>query len=357
MSALHNWKSNMFLAVAFTLLIISSCFPLSTLASDKVYQISFTTAYMDKHPTVRNGFNPWIKEVDKLSNGRLKITYFNPNTLAPAREAFDATVSGMIDIGSGYGGQTPGKFPLADALALPMIAPGAEAGSLVTWDIYNKFPSWRNEYKDIKILWQWTSATYQLHTTKKLVRSVSDMKGLRIIGWSPEGMEIIKSFGANPMQINPTDTYLALQRGMADGVMCPLAPVRSFKISDAAKYHTIFDVSVGAFWAGINKELWNEMPDDLKKILLDTTGARMARICGQTLDQGAKADAEWLKKHGHQFYLVTDEEKAEWFSHIKSLHQNWVEKMEADGHTTARAILNEAIVLGKAYAKTTGRGF
>lgn len=329
----------------------------TSVAADKVYDLSLTTEYMDKHPTVKNAFFPWIKEVGELSGGGLKVTYFNPNTLAPTKDAYDSTVSGMIDIGSNYCGRNPGKFPLNTVMELPMIVPGAEAGSLVTWELFNKFPEWQAEYKDVKMLWQWASATYQLHTTKKLVRTLDDLEGMKIIGWTPTQMDIIKSLGANPLQIAPTDTYLALQRGMADGVMCPLAPVRSFKISDATKYHTVTDVNTGPFWAGVNKDVWNDLPEDFRKILVESTGTKMARASGKTLDEGAAADAAWMKSEGHQFYVLPEKEKVKWFARLQGMHEKWVEKMEGKGYKNARSILNEAIKLGKEYAKTTGRGF
>jgi len=331
----------------------------STYAADKgeTYDLSFTSAYMDKHPTVKNAFVPWAREVEKLSKGKLKITYFNPNTLAPAKDAFDSTVNGIIDIGAGFCGRNPGKFPVSEAMELPMLVPGAEAGSLATWDLYKKFPDWQKEYSEIKMLWQWASATFQLHTTKKLVRNLDDLKGMKIIGWSPKLLEIMKALGASPMQISPTDSYLALQRGMADGILCPLAPVRSYKISDATKYHTIIDVNVGPFWAGINMELWNELPADLKKILTDTTGPKLARECGKTLDLGAARDANWMKSQGHTFYLVPDSEKGAWFEKLQYMHKEWVSKMDKKGYKCAGAVLEEAMDLGEKYSKTTGRGY
>ncbi len=57
----------------------------TSVAADKVYDLSFTTEYMDKHPTVKKAFLPWIKEINALTNGRVTITYFNPNTLALQR--------------------------------------------------------------------------------------------------------------------------------------------------------------------------------------------------------------------------------------------------------------------------------
>ncbi|HUT43207.1 MAG TPA: hypothetical protein VMW95_02630, partial [Desulfobacterales bacterium] len=153
------------------LLFIIFCVP-TVFAKSKTYKLSFTTIYMDKHPTVQNAFLPWTKEVEALSKGRIKLTYFNPNTLCPAINNYDSTVNGVVDISGQYCGRNPGKFPLNESMELPMIVPSAEAGSLVTWALYNQFPDWQNEYKDIKILWQWSSATYQIHTTKRLVKNV-----------------------------------------------------------------------------------------------------------------------------------------------------------------------------------------
>ncbi|MBN2059869.1 MAG: TRAP transporter substrate-binding protein [Deltaproteobacteria bacterium] len=331
--------------------------PSNGYAANKDFELSFTSEYMDKHPTVKNAFLPWAKEVEEMTSGRVKITYFNPNTLAPAKDSYDSTVSGLIDIGAGYCGMNPGKFLLNEAIELPMIVPSAEAGSLVTWDLYNKFPEWRNEYKEVKMLWQWASATYQLHTTKKLVKTLDDLNGMKIIGWSQQLLEILKALGASPMQIAPTDTYLALQRGMADGVLCPLAPVRSYKISDATKYHTIVDINVGPFWAGINMDLWNDLSEEIQKVFIETTGSKMAMASGKTLDMGAVEDVKWMKTQGHTFYALSDKEKDEWFASLKNMHDNWVRKMESKGYKNAGDILKEAMRLGKEYAKTTGRGY
>ncbi len=83
---------------------------------------------MDTHNSIVNGLVPWIEEMEQKSDGRLKFTYYNPNTICPQKDVYDSTVSGMIDIGTGYPGNYPGKFPLNTVLELPFIAPSAEAG-------------------------------------------------------------------------------------------------------------------------------------------------------------------------------------------------------------------------------------
>jgi len=326
-------------------------------ASEKTFELNWAGAYPDAHPTVVNAFKPWINEMDEQSNGRLKIHYFAPNTLCPQNDVFDSTVSGFADIGSAYEGYNPGKFPLTEMINLMLEIPSAEAGALVMWDLIQNFPEVQDQYKDTKMLWAWTSATFQIHTVKKEVRTLEDLKGLKIIGWDTQRLEILRLLGANPMEISPLDTYLSLERGMADGVMCPLAPVRSYKISDVAKYHTIVDLGVGPFYAMMNQDKWNSLPADLQSLIEETTGAKMARRCGITLDEGSVDDSKRLMDEGHTFYVLPPEEKERWIEATGPLQDEWVKNMEAKGFTSAKEILETAKQLAKKYAETTGRGF
>ena len=189
-------------------------------------EIPMSTVYMNTHPTVVNAWEPWFKEVLEKTGGELKLTYFNPNTLASLPDVFDSTVSGMIGLGGMDCSRNPGKFPLYTVMELPGMAPSAECGSFVVWDLYQKYPEMRNELKEIKVLWQWVSATFQLHTTKKLVENLDDLKGLKIIAWNKTSVNILKALGANAIMLPPTDSYLALERGMGRRYPLPVGPHR-----------------------------------------------------------------------------------------------------------------------------------
>lgn len=325
--------------------------------TEKTFELNWAGAYPEAHPTTINAFKPWIQAMDEQSNGRLKIHFFAPDTLCPQNDTFDSTVSGFVDIGSAYEGYNPGKFPLTDVINVLLDIPSAEAGALILWDLYNTFPEVASQYEEAKLLWNWTSATYQIHTVNKEVRTLEDLKGLRIIGWDTQRLDLLRHLGANPMEISPLDTYLALERGMADGVMCPLAPVRSYKISDVAKYHTIVDLGVGPFYAVMNLEKWNSLPADLQSLIEETTGAEMARRCGITLDEGAVEDSKWMLDNGHTFYVLPPEEKARWIEATSPLQESWLKSMEAQGFSSAKEILETAKQLAEKYAPITGRGY
>ena len=325
-------------------------------SADKV-MIKMTGDYPDKHPTVRNGWLPWIEEMKTKSDGRLDIKYFNPNTLAPTKDNLNSVIAGSVDLGVTATWYQTGKFPLTTITALPMLFNGAESGSLTVQSLYETFPEWREEYKDVKMLWQWMSATIQLHATKKEIKTLDDLKGMKIIVWGATANKIIKELGANPIDMTPADTYLALERGMADGVACPLAPMRAFKISDAAKFHTIVDLYNDSFWGGMNWDKWNGMPDDLKKLLEDSTGMKMTVISGRTLDEGAIADAQWMKDNGHTFYVLPKEEKTKWREKLKGIHEETLAKLEGQGIPNVRAIYDEAMKLAEKFSNETVGGY
>jgi len=332
------------------------CIAVPGWAADK-FELKMACEYMDRHPTSINAFIPWTKKMAEQSQGRLQIQFYNPNSIAPVKEVYASTVAGAVDIGACGLIYNPGKFFLSEIIELPFLFNGAESASITMWELYKRFPEWREEYKEVKMLWQWASALFQLHTVKKPVRTLEDFKGLKIISWSASMNNMIKMLGANAIDGKPTDTYLSLQRGMADGVICPLAPMRSFKITDAAKHHTIIDLDAAGFWGGMNQAKWDSLPPDIQKLIEDSTGDKMAQLAGKTLDEGAIQDAQWMKEQKHSFYVLTPTEKEKWQEKLRPVSEEWLKKAEQKGYKNVRQIYETAVSLGKEYNEKTKGGY
>ena len=332
------------------------CLAVAGWSADK-FELKFTCEYMDRHPTVQNAYLPWMKQMAEQSQGRLQIQFYNPGAIAPVKEAYPSTVAGAVDIGACGTVHMTGKFNLVEVLELPFLFNGAESASITVWELYKRFPEWREEYKEVKMLWQWASALYQLHTVKKPVRTLEDLKGLKIISWSAPISNLIRMLGANAIDSKPQDTYMSLERGMADGVICPLAPMRSFKITDAAKHHTILDLNAGGFWGAMNQAKWNSLPPDLQKLIEESTGDKMAQLAGKTLDEGAIQDSKWMKEQKHTFYVLSPAEKEKLKEKLRPVTEEWLKKMEQKGYKNVRQIYETTVILGKQYSEKTKGGY
>ena len=62
----------------------------------------------------------WGVEVEKRTNGRVKVIYYPAAILTPDRQTYDSVVKGIADIGMGVPAYTRGKFPLSEVIDLPL---------------------------------------------------------------------------------------------------------------------------------------------------------------------------------------------------------------------------------------------
>lgn len=324
--------------MALALFLIGTINPVAA-SSGKTYELKFQCQYPEMHFTVRNVFKPWMKEVQEKSGGKLKLYFFTQRAIVKEEETFDAIKNGLLDIGTASTGRTPGKFPLMDIATLPMLFTNAEVASEVLWELHKKYPEFQKEYKGTLPLFKWTSAQVQINMIKGQVKNLEDLKGKKIIGWIPPVLNLVKALGANAVQLPPMDTYLALERGMADGVATPYAILKPFKINEVAKYHTTGDLMMFSFFGAINPKKFNKLPKDLQKVLMDTTGDKMSRALGKSLDDAVTADVAWMKKKGNQFYALPTEERKKWAEAVSPLREKWLKKMEAKGYKNIREML------------------
>lgn len=318
-------------------------------AAGDTYTLKYVSIYPPMHPSIVNGVMPWIEDMKKKSGGRLIIQFYAPRTLTPILEHYEAVKSGIADISFSPNSLNPGKFPLGDVIALPFMFQSAEAASLASWELSQQFPEFAAEYKDIKLLWMHTCALYELHTAKKPVRSLKDIQGMKAIVWTGSGRKYGETLGVIPQEILGPDTYMAMQRGMAEAVFSPLAPIRSYKLDEVTKYHTLGHFNVEVFWGGMNINSFEKLPPDLQKLIMDTSGDYMAGVFGRTLDAGHDAGIEWMKQKGHEFFALSDEETDKWREKVKPIYGEWVKDMEALGYKNAEKILETAQALGKKY--------
>ena len=96
-------------------------------------------------------------------------------------------------------GYWPDMTPLTDVITLPALpSKSAEHASEVLWRVYEKFPAIQNEFKDVHVLQLWTGDPRFLITAKKQVKTLEDIKGMKIRTPGGPPTEQIKTLGPFP---------------------------------------------------------------------------------------------------------------------------------------------------------------
>ncbi len=303
--------------------------------------LSFVGGYPELHPTVVNVFLPFMEKTAKHFDGKLSFNYFANNTLYPQSEAYAALQDGRTDFGVFRSAWSPGVVDVLGIVDLPGMASNGVVGSLLAQDLIEKFPEIAAEFpKDSFSFTTWASAPMQIHSLEP-IKTLDDIKGKKVIVWDAVSIEIVKALGGNPIRINATDTYLSMSKGMADAVLGPLAPIRSFKISDITEHHTELNLGVGTFNVNVFGPLWDEFPPEYQEYLKEE-GKKMALDAGKSLEIGASSDKVWMQSLGHHFYEVSEADRAKMLEAFQPFKQTWIEKVKAKGITNAEEILKYA---------------
>ncbi|HHX77012.1 MAG TPA: TRAP transporter substrate-binding protein DctP [Firmicutes bacterium] len=301
---------------------------------DKVYDISLQIQHPRPQFLVQEVQIPYAETLKERSEGRLDVTVFDIGAVVSQGEEMDGVVSGLLEIGIGTPNYAPGEFPLSELACLPMLFPSSSVASLALCRIYEEFPEFQAEYPDgAEMLSFFTGATYQLHTVNKPVRTLEDVKGLDLIAINKETADIISQLGANPITIGTGDWYISLERGMAEGIVCPFAPIRAMQVSEIARYHTVLDMGLSPFYVAMNKNFYDNLPEELRQIIDEESGTKFAEACGYGLDHGSEIDIEWMLEQGgeREFILLTPEEKADWAQQLRPIWEANIKEREEDG--------------------------
>jgi len=250
-------------------------------------------------------FEPWAKKIGEDSNGRLKVEVYPSATLSKADTAYESTVKGTIDIGSQVQGYTSGRFPLTQIAELPGLSNSSTQTGCMLQTLYEN-GTISSEYEDSHLLFMFATGPGTLHSADKLIRTPEDMKGMRIRRPSAVAGDIIESMGASPVGLPANDIYTSLQRGVVDGLSFPWEAITTFKLDELTKYHTNIPFYSSALMMTMNKDKYESLPDDLKKVIDDNSGMALTKKVGEMWDRTDLLGLQAAKDRGDEIIDIPD---------------------------------------------------
>jgi TRAP-type C4-dicarboxylate transport system substrate-binding protein len=270
----------------------------------------------------------WAREIEKRTNGRVRITMFPGATLTQADKCYDGVVRGISDIGSSVLSYTRGRFPLMEVIELPLGYKSAVQATNLINAMYKKFKP--KELDDVKTMYFMSHGPGVIHT-KKPVNKLEDLKGMKIRS-SGTVAKISAALGAIPVAMPQTETYEALSKGIVDGLMSPVEVLQGWKFGEVVSYTTL---DLGAayglgFFIAMNQEKWNSLPPDIQKIIEQVNEEWIVRA-GKGYDQQDVDAVKFVTERGHKFIKLAPEEEARWVTAVAKLKDEYVQAMKAKG--------------------------
>ena len=320
-------KSSHFLKVISLFLVISVIPALSAGADEKQStDLIYTTFFTPKHGQTLL-VEEWGKEIEKRTNGAVHFT-FHPGDYLQGDQIYEGVVLGATDIGMSVFSYNIKRFPVMEAIDLPLGYPSAKVATSVINDFYNKYHP--KELDNVKILYLHAHGPGMLHS-KAPVYKLEDLKGMRIRS-TVFTSALTKALGAIPVVKPQGFTYVLLQDGYVGATWGPLEVLKGWRLAEQIKY-SIWCKRIGyttGFYVAMNLKKWNALTKDIQGVFEEVSAEWIPKHA-VAWDESDKAAREYTLSLGNKIVVLDDEKCSRWQQAAQPVIDNYEKRVEKSG--------------------------
>jgi len=325
-------RTGLFGILCTALIFASLALPLRAAETTKPLVLKFASWTPPQVNFARAG--AWIvQEMERRSQGRIKIEYYWSNSLIPAKQLVDALQKGVADIAFINPSYQPGKMPLLTITSLPATSAGDMCPTSKALQGLMQMPEVKAELDalNIRYLGPLTNNSYGVWTRSKQVRTLGDLKGLKLRAIGNHA-NLLHALGGVPVSLGATEVYQAIEKGTLDGGLANPSFALGYKWDEVTKYY--YPISFGGLgqFVAINKSSWAKIPPDIQKRVTALHDIACG-IAHQIYQGGGEV---LLQKAVAQNKIIVTEPSPEDIAKVREvakdkIWKDWVDKMNKKG--------------------------
>ncbi|MDH4263540.1 MAG: TRAP transporter substrate-binding protein DctP [Spirochaetia bacterium] len=278
-----------------------------------LFSAEFTLKYATMAPqgSLWHKYSEIIKrEIMSQSKGRIEVKTYYGGIAGDEKTMAKKLKAGLIDIAAFSGMGLGDVLPSARIFELPMFFSNYDEVDRVVEGLYNQYE--QDFKKEGVVLAAWGEGGFVYLMSKHKMNVFMDMKGLKI--WAPTGDLIVKTmfqkYGFVPVFLGFESVLTQLQTDGISAVYAP--PMAAIGLQWYNEVSYIYDIkltcSTGATL--INQHKFNQLPDDLKKVVIDVM-KKYSRELVLSLRKENDRALEVFKKKGIQMIKFPDSDLIE----------------------------------------------
>lgn len=287
----------------------------------------------------------WADEIAKQTEGRVKVRIHYSESLAKSSEVLDAIAGGVADAGLVIAGFYPAQLPLWNAVGtLHDMDLTLRLGILEQMQVARRmmrdFPELEKEFDTLglKAMYLHASAPHAI-MTKRPVRAVSDLTGLKIRTYGTGIPKMFSAIGAIPAGIPGGEIYTALSSGAVDGAYTVIDSFTSLKLDEVTGHLTLLGnggntpyLHIGIVTA-LNKRVLAKMSEKDRAVVAAVSLDNERWLAQKMLD-GHNSGIEQMRKKGVKVYRLSEDELKRWREKLPNLYEeaaDWLNKRGKPG--------------------------
>ena len=270
------------------------------------------------------------EEAYKRSNGCLKIDIFPDGQLGTDRDMIEGMQLGSIDIASPSTGAMGSVVPEATVLDLPYLfdnlsqAYAVLDGPIGSNDIYHMFDA-----SGFHPQGYWEIGFRNLTNNIRPVKTPADVKGLKLRTLPSNVHQKAWSLaGAQPVAIDFTELFNALQTGVVDGQENPYNIILTGKLYEVQKYLSVTNHVYGTAPTSVSDKTMAKLSPQLQKILKDSI---VAATGPQRKAASGNVDAQLKRLEGFGMKVEKEPDRAAFQKAMAPAWKDYIDRFGAKG--------------------------
>lgn len=286
----------------------------------------------ETHKNTQLGTLPWIERIEELGEGKIVVEYYPAEQLGKLGTMVEALQNGVADIAVIAPEQYTDILPLSNYAGCFGIVKDAISGSaafnkLLQDDLYEL------EYKPngIKPLWGVVHQSNQIVTSKDPIATMADLKGVKIRVANPMHEQMLKSFGAAPVQLPGSEIYMAWDRGVIDGTVISFISWPGYQLDKLAKSATEnAAIGRGITMFAVSEKSFNSWPKEVQDVILQASQETGEQFAKKILDAN-KELMEQYKEAGINIYMMPDDVAGQMETTFDEFNTKWAKDLDSMG--------------------------
>ncbi len=332
------------LLIAVTLLMTAAL----SVAQAATTQLTYSIFFPPTHGQAKAG-ESWAQEIEKRTNGQVKINVLAGGSLTPADQCFDGVVKGISDIGMSCFRLYAGAFSHDRGPRSPDGLPERPGGDPRRQRVLTRNSRRRSSKGSSCSTSMPTAPGFSI--PKQPVTTLEQLKGMKIRSTGLSA-KIVEALGAVPVAMPQGQTYESLQKGVVEGTFAPIETLKGWKQAEVIKSTT--DCSgIGyttAMFVVMNLKKWNALPADVRKVM-EEVSAEWIDVHGKAWDQLDQEGREYSLGLGNKIVSLSADENARWKKAVRPIIDDYIKEVSAKGLPAEKAV-TEVENLIKQYSKT-----
>jgi len=321
-------------------------------ASAQQTNLIFNSFVQPKHPLNTLVLNPWAADVEKATQGRVKIT-IPPTTAAPPPQVMDATQKGIVDGGYVFNGFVANQIKLVQLAHLPWGNGPTEAMNIALWRTHQKFFAKAGEYKNVELVGLFTLPQGEIYSMKGPLTSVKDFAGIKVWALPGTAARVMEALKAGVVATPAVRSHETISAGTVDAFAgTSLSDNRAFNTLQYAKSITQLPGGLNSpsFSMFFNKAKWAALKPEDREAITKLAGEHFARRFAAIDKNEREVIAEAADKMKIQLIKASPEFVADLKKATKFLEDEWIgeaKKLGVDGEAALKFYRDTVAAGGK----------